>query len=150
MKRSFKWSVFFVFAFVCLAWAMEPLQTQLSSDGNIEGALLRCSIRDGVLTLQVSFKNLAQQNVEPSFPFADVYYTDIKEKKKYYPLRDSEGRVLAGPAHDWIGGGNFEQWIEPGAKRIFWIKFPAPPDTTDSIDIYIPNMLPFEGVKITR
>ncbi|RLB05593.1 MAG: hypothetical protein DRG59_00660 [Deltaproteobacteria bacterium] len=150
MRRSLKWSVLFVLVFISFAWALDAPLTQLSTDGNFEGALLRCSVRDNVLTIQVSFKNLGQQRLSYAFPFADVYYTDIKNKKKYYPLKDSGGRVLAGPAHDWIGGGNFEQWIDPGTKRIFWIKFPAPPETTDSIDIYIPGMLPFEGAKISR
>ncbi len=150
MKRKIGWVVWFVMIFASAAWAMDALQTQLSADGNFELSLIRAQVKGEVLTFQVIFKNTSSKKRQYAFYFKDVYYTDAKSKKKYYALRDTRGLYIAGPAYDHNEGGSFNVWIEPQAKAIFWIKFPAPGKDTKSIDLYIPWALPIEDVKLER
>ena len=150
MRKSISLLIFFVLLLAAALWALEAIQTQMSTDGNFEVSLIRAKVKGEVLTIQVLLKNTSSRNKDYGFYFKDIYYTDTKEKKKYYGLRDTNGHYIAGPVEDWSAGGVFRAKLEPNAKAIFWIKFPAPPATTETIDIYIPWALPFEDVKITR
>ncbi len=150
MKKLSVFAVLFLIAVVSPVWAMEPIQTQMSTDGNFDVSLLKAKVKGDVLTVQVMFKNTSSEKRNYGFAFKDIYYTDIKNKKKYYGLKDTEGHYIAGPASNWLSGGNFNVYVEPGGKAILWIKFPAPPESTETIDIYIPWALPFEDVKIER
>lgn len=132
------------------AWAMDPIQTQFSSDGNFELSLLRCQVRGDVLTLQVAIKNTSTDKAKYEFRYGDVYYTDIKNKKKYFALKDSEGMFIAGPMNTKNQGGKFAKWFKPGERNIIWVKFPAPAGETDSIDIAVPKAMPFEGVQLAK
>jgi hypothetical protein len=135
---------------VTVVYAQEAIQTQLSSDGSINASLIEAKVKRGVLTVKVILKNISNQGIEPEIAFGKAYYTDIEANKKYFALKDADGKFIAGPAgYDW-GGGTFKERIAVNNKQILWIKFPAPPDTTTKIDIFIPKILPFEDISIQR
>ena len=143
-------SLLLVFAFVTGAYAQNAIQIQPSSDGNIEASLIEAKEKRGVLTVKVVLKNISNEWIEPELRFAEAYYADIDSQKKYFPLKDSEGKFIAGHlSYDW-GGGTFKEKIGPNQSKIIWIKFPSPPETTTAIDIFIPKMLPFEEVTLER
>ena len=150
MKRIFKTfliSLLFIIPLIVFA-SNEPIDTQPSSDGLTEASIIGLKIRNGVLTVRFSIKNLTDNTVEPGISFAKAYYIDTKEKKKYFPLKDEKGMFIAGPTkYNW-DGGFFEQKILKGGKAFLWIKFPAPSNDTKEIDIYLPGFLPFEGIKL--
>ncbi len=130
--------------------AMTPIDTQPSSDGTLEASVVGLKVRNGVLTVKFSLKNITGKTLEPGISFAQTYYIDIKEKKKYFGLKDEKGMYIAGPVkYNW-DGGFFKEKIPPGGKAFVWIKFPAPPEGTEEIDIYLPGFLPFEGVRLKR
>lgn len=132
------------------ASAGEPIQVQMSTDGNLEASLIGLKIRSDVLTAKVIIQNTSGRRVKAKFEFRHVYYTDLKERKKYFGLKDSEGAYIAGPKADGVVGGRFWSDLQPDEKKILWVKFPAPPATTESIDLFIPGFLPFEDVPLGR
>jgi len=139
-----------VIFFVSTVSAQNAIQVQPSSDGAIEASLVEAKIKRDVLTIKVILKNISDNSIEPEIPFEGIYYTDIEASKKYYGLKDSEGKYIAGPSsRDWRGGV-FKHYIKAHASKILWIKFPAPPETTKAIDIFIPEILPFEEINIGR
>jgi len=153
MERR-NWLLFFslllVFVFAITAYAQNAIQIQPSSDGNMEASLIEAKEKRGVLTVKVVLKNISKEWIEPELRFEKAYYADVDAQKKYFPLKDSEGKFIAGHlSHDW-GGGTFKEKIGPNQSKIIWVKFPAPPPTTASIDIFIPLLLPFEDVIIMR
>ncbi len=134
--------------FISTSYAQRAIQTQPSSDGTIEASLIEAKVQRGVLTVKVMLKNISNQWIEPEIRFGEAYYTDVDAKKKYFALKDSEGKYIAGTAeYDW-GGGTFKEKFGKNESKIIWIKFPAPPETTKTIDIYIPRLLPFEDITI--
>ncbi len=150
MKRlALVCGVLFLLAGSASAWA-GVIQTQPATAGPFEADIIKASVRDNVLTIQVAFRCQGPSSNPISFKFGDVYLTDLKNKKKYYPLKDSSGRYLAGPAADWLEGGTYSAWMKPGDRFIFWIKFPAPPADVEKIDVMVPGFLPFEDVPIKR
>jgi hypothetical protein len=143
-------SLLIVFTIATGAYAQNAIQIQPSSDGNMEASLIEAKEKRGVLTVKVVLKNISKEWIEPELRFEKAYYADIDSQKKYFPLKDSEGKFIAGHlSYDW-GGGTFKEKIGPDQSKIIWIKFPAPPPTTTSIDIFIPLLLPFEDITIQR
>ena len=138
------------FLFSFSVHAMEAIQTQPTTDGNLEASLTRAQAKGDVLTVMVQVKNVSSSIAKLSFYYQDVYYTDVKEKKKYFILKDADGKYIAGPKAYDTYGGSFEYNIEPGAQKIMWCKLPAPPETTESITVFIPDCLPFEDIEIAR
>lgn len=154
MSRFFRLSMM-VLVCISMPWvspcaAGEQAQVQPSTDGKLEGTLLQAKVRRDVLTVKIKVVNVSSSTVEPEFGYQDVYFTDIDEQKKYFALKDENGRYIAGPQHDDWGGGAFKERIGAGEQQIVWVKFPAPPETSTAIDVFIPGMLPFEEVEITR
>jgi len=76
-----------------------------------------------------------------TFDWGDIYYIDPAENKKYNFLTDAEGnRIL----EVWYGT------LPAGEQRLNWAKFPAPPSTTATISVNIPNFAPFEDVPVAQ
>ena len=69
---------------------------------------------------------------------------------KYFPLQDDKGIFLAGPQHDNRNGGTFEGKIKGGESMTIWVKFPAPPKGTTTVDLFVPGMLPFEDLQVSQ
>ena len=153
MKKSISVSILTLLCailFPLTVCAMETIQTQPSSDGNFEASLFGVKVRGNVLTIKLKMKNVAAKSVKSHFYYNEVYFTDIKEKKKYFALKDSEGNYIAGPRDRDSNGGAVERYIGTDEQVIVWVKFPAPPETSDTIDIIVPGILPFEEIKLNR
>jgi hypothetical protein len=140
-----------VMFFLCLTvFSQEAIQVQPSSDGKIEASVIQANVRGKVLTVKVALKNTTTETLKPELRFQDFYVTDLKEQKKYFPLKDSKGAFLAGPQHtDW-SGGTFKSKIQGGESMTIWVKFPAGPEATETVDLFVPGILPFEEIKISR
>ncbi|MGW7412020.1 hypothetical protein [Streptomyces sp. NPDC054863] len=55
---------------------------------------------------------------------------DLKGKKRYYPLRDTEGNCLC---------NQFHTVFQPGDKAPVYVQFPAPPEGTTEVDFAMPT-----------
>lgn len=64
---------------------------------------------------------------------AGAVLVDEAGKKRYYVLRDTEGRCLCTM-------GLID--IEPKESRTFYAQFPSPPETTTSVEFELPTMPP--------
>jgi hypothetical protein len=71
---------------------------------------------------------------------AEVYYIDPKNKKKYTPLKDSEGKPVASLAENIRLG--------PAESKAAWVKLPAPPADTATVTVVLPGAPPFEKVTV--
>lgn len=139
-----------VFLLVLTVCPQEAFQIQPSADGKIEASIVQAKVRGDVLSLKVTLKNTTTDVLEPQLRFQDFYVTDVKEKKKYFPLKDDKGIFLAGPPHYNRSGGTFEGKIKGGESMTIWVKFPAPPEGTTTVDLVMPGILPFEDLKLSQ
>jgi hypothetical protein len=73
--------------------------------------------------------------------WADLYYIDPAENKKYSYLTDAGGQGIV----DVYWGD-----IAAGQQRGYWAKFPAPPPTSTKIAVHIPSFPPFEDVPLAQ
>jgi outer membrane protein OmpA-like peptidoglycan-associated protein len=80
------------------------------------------------------------------FEYAEVYLFDPKGKRKYPLLKDSEGGYQATPQTDNMGGRSFlPDWRKPILMNL---TFQAPPDEVTSVDLVMPDFLPFEAMPL--
>jgi hypothetical protein len=136
----------FVFMPVTL-FAVEPIQVQQSSSGTFEAFVIEAKIKKDVLTIKIGIKNISPKKKTADVIYAEVYYIDIKNKKKYFILKDEEGVRIAGPK---FTSAAFHYKIEPEKQKILWMKFPVPPEETKMIDIFLPGFMPFEDINLSR
>lgn len=71
---------------------------------------------------------------------AGATLVDLAGKKRYYVLRDTEGRCLCSTGLDII---------EPGATMPIFAQFPAPPATSTQVDFDLPT-LPTASIVISQ
>jgi hypothetical protein len=82
-----------------------------------------------------------EKGIWHNWSWADVYFTDPAENKKYSGLKDTAGSWLAqGP----FGGHSYK----PGGQQAMWMKFPAPPETSTKVTFIFPGFPPFEDVPV--
>ncbi len=159
------------------AMAQRILDEQYGPGGS-KVQLVKARVRNGVLTLAVRYIHpweaatqeerrnmrtsrkveLQARTIPIKFKVSSVFY--IADGKRYYVLKDKEGRWLASPvAGDYIAE-SMDQ--EPLAKRskqgkipallldkdhpvkVLWFKFPAPPEGVDEIEFQVPEVAPFD------
>ncbi|WP_255951226.1 hypothetical protein [Streptomyces odontomachi] len=71
---------------------------------------------------------------------AGMTLVDSKGKKRYYVLRDTDNRPLT--------TAGFDPSIMPNASLTFFAQFPAPPDSTTSVDLQFPGF-PNTSIEIS-
>jgi outer membrane protein OmpA-like peptidoglycan-associated protein len=83
----------------------------------------------------------------PYFQYDAVYLFDPLGKRRYPLLKDAEGFFQATPLTVQMDGGRFiPDWRK--TPILMSLTFQAPPDDVTSVDLVLPDFLPFEGVAI--
>jgi hypothetical protein len=72
---------------------------------------------------------------------ADVYLIDEPRAKKYFVLRDRDGRAVGSQG---IGA------IEAGGRRTVWARFAGPPAGVERITVKVPHLPAFRNVAIAH
>jgi hypothetical protein len=68
-----------------------------------------------------------------------VHLVDSAGKKKYFPVKDSEGNCECSENVDDIA---------PKSQVALWVRFPAPPDGVTKLAVQIPHFIPLDDVPI--
>lgn len=135
--------------------ASSAIETQMAMSGNVEVDVVKADVREGILTVVIAYRNNGTEKAEIQYPLRDVYYIEDLEKKKYQVLKDSQRNWIAAPvARNMIAieGGISARpvGVPPAGKTVVWFKFPAPPNNVQSVNLVIPNVLPFEKLRLSR
>ncbi len=131
------------------------IQTQIAMSGEIEVDVVKANVRDGILTVVLAYRNTGTQSTGIQYRLKDVYYIENSEKKKYQVLKDSQDNWIAAPVARGmiaIEGGTSARAVEvlPKGKTVVWFKFPAPLNNVQTINLVVPNVLPFEELILSR
>ncbi len=71
--------------------------------------------------------------------FSGVHLLDGPGKKKYYAVKDSDRNCVC--------SDNIKA-ITAKTSMTLWVKYPAPPDSTQKVTVQIPHFLPIEDIPI--
>jgi hypothetical protein len=144
-------SLLFILSSIALA-QQTPIQSQPSSDGNLELALSEVKQKNEVVTVKAVLKNISGTSQKVVMCYQDAYFIDPKENKKYMSLKDSEGASIAGPVDSeyYCKSGRLDRELAAGQQAVLWVKFPAPASGASDIDLSFPDFMPFEGAPIQK
>jgi len=70
-----------------------------------------------------------------------VHLVDEAGKKKYFVVRDTEGKCIC---------SRDVKELKPGENANLWARFPAPPDDVQKIAIVIPHFQPMDDVPLSK
>ena len=102
-----------------------------------------------VLTVQFNVRTGDENLWDPSFPLSDVSVVDDATAQRYSPLQDESGKPMAAPLNS-VNNKMLKLDIKKNSSGVIWVKFPAPPATSQTVSINIPEVAPFDGVAIQR
>lgn len=125
------------------------LQSQLGLSGDLEADVVKAKVDGDVLMVAVVFRNTGNSPSKIRYQWSSVYFIDKGEQKKYHVLKDTQGKWIASPLNNDHGRGFFKN-LKAGERQMVWFKFPAPPATTQTVDLTLPETLPFDNLPVTR
>lgn len=123
------------------------LQTQPGPRG-VEVDLRRAEVTGDILTVEVVYRNPTDRYRSAVYKPDKVSIIDDATSKRYDVLQDDTERYMASPLSptDSIS-------LNPapkGGSAIGWFKFPAPPPSSQTISVNIPDVGAFTGVPVQR
>lgn len=128
--------------------ASAPIATQPGPKGS-QWDLSKVAVTGNVLTVQFNVRTGDDNLWNPSLPLSDVSIVDDATSQRYSPLQDSSGKPMAAPLNT-VNDKKLKLDIKKNSTGVIWVKFPAPPATSQTVSINIPEVAPFDGVAIQR
>jgi predicted small lipoprotein YifL len=131
--------------------AAAPAAKQSARETKVAGVvaeLIESKRKDGVLTVQVRFRNTGDKAAgfwAIDGRNYDAYYV-IAEDKKYLLLRDENKDPLS-PVDG--GSGIIRVNLQPQETWLWWAKYPAPPAQVKKFSYVTPLTGPFDDVPIS-
>jgi hypothetical protein len=134
-----------------------------SADSNTPGIrveLVSLERKGSVLTVKWAIHNgnaptdqdKGQRQVKFGYlgPKSRTYLVDEESGTKYFVLADKEGKSVAAQ-HEYLGSDVYgvSEYVEAGATRRYWAKFPAPPPEVKELTVFFDETEPFESAPIT-
>jgi hypothetical protein len=78
----------------------DVIQTQPATKGDVEVDVIKASTKDGILTVQLAYRNKGSEKVNIIYKLEAVYFIDDKEKKIPRP-QGQQGRLGRGTRLLW-------------------------------------------------
>lgn len=119
------------------------IQTQPGPKG-AQVALNKVKVTGDVMTVQLTYTG---EGSTPQVDLENVSLIDDATAQRIGVLKDNDGKWLASPLSGRGNGLSINLYESPA---IVWFKFPAPPATSKTVSINIPDVVPFDGVPVTR
>jgi len=140
-----------------VAQGQTGLGVQEHEVGGVDVVLLEVKRTSGdTLTLKWQFRNKTQESKDltkgggswsdPYLLSLSAYLIDPANRKKYLLVKDESGNPIAAK-HET------KQWhisLAPGQTLTTWAKFPAPPANVEKVSVYLPGVVPFEDIVISK
>ncbi len=127
--------------------ARMPAQAAIQSQPGPDGAqvdLLKVAVTGDILTVTLRCSSEERINSE-IFDVRKISIIDDATSQRIGVLKDNAGNWMASNTNN--NSLNTDCTIKPG---IIWLKFPAPPATSPTVSINLPEVAPFDGIPVTR
>jgi hypothetical protein len=136
-----------------LAGAQAPIASGSSNEEGVTLDVTHLERKGSVLTIKWAVRNSGSKQATVQYALTGdkptSYIVDEESGTKYFALTDKEGQVLA-TEHEYTGSSfGISEYLEAGATKRFWAKFPAPPAAVKTLTLIFTNTEPLEDVPIT-
>jgi hypothetical protein len=122
--------------------AAPAIQTQAGPKGS-QVALNRVAVTGDIMTVSMTFSGgdcCTYTKVD------QVSVIDDATSQRISVLKDNAGNWMAAPMYS----NDKEVRIDSSKPAVVWFKFPAPPATSKTVSITLPEVAPFDAVTVTR
>lgn len=127
--------------------AIQAIATGAGPDGT-QVSLVRARVTGNVLTVELSYRPSDTDYNNIYFDVDEVSVIDDATSQRYGVLKDNANAWMASPIS--TNGKQIRVNIDKGQPSVVWFKFPAPPATSPTVSINIPEVSPFDGVAVQR
>lgn len=106
---------------------------------------MKAKVTGNVLTVELSYRTPDQGTGWQSYYFDvnEVSVIDDATSQRYGVLKDNAEAWMASPLDN--DGKRIRVQTNDGKPSVVWFKFPAPPATSQTVSINIPEVSPFDG-----
>ena len=132
---------------VAPAPAVQAIATGAGPEGT-QVSLVRARVTGNVLTVELSYRPSDTDYNNIYFDVDEVSVIDDATSQRYGVLKDNANAWMASPMS--TDGKQIRININKGQPSVVWFKFPAPPATSPTVSINIPEVSPFDGVAVQR
>lgn len=123
-----------------------PLRTSAGPNGSTV-ELTRVQVTGALMTVELRFVPQADRSMSQwYFNINDVSIIDDATSQRYAVLKDEQDKWMAAP----LSGGRIGVTTGKAEPAIIWLKFPAPPATSTTVSLNLPEVSPFDGVPVQR
>ena len=129
--------------------AEPPLATRQGSRG-LEVDLMRVEVTGDLLTVDLRFRNPTATFASAVLPIAQVSVIDDATSRRYGVVKDQAGTFMAAPLTSGRSSNRIMARVPANSHAVVWFKFPAPPPTSETVSINIPDAAPFDGIRLQR
>lgn len=119
------------------------IQSQPGPSGSVV-TLNKVKVTGDVLTVQLTFTG---KGAVPVLKLDEISLIDDKTAQRIGMLKDDAGKPMASPISSDGTDLAVNLYESPA---IVWFKFPAPPATSPTVSLNIPEVAPFDGVPVER
>lgn len=127
--------------------AIQAIATGAGPDGT-QVSLVRARVTGNVLTVELSYRPSDTDYNNIYFDVDEVSVIDDATSQRYGVLKDNANAWMASPIS--TNGKQIRVNVDKGQPSVVWFKFPAPPATSPTVSINIPEVSPFDGVAVQR
>ncbi len=132
------------------AGAQAPAAAEQGTDiPGVTVKLLYAARRDAVLAVALVLRNTGSKAAASStaLDFSRFVVIDAQRGTKRFPLKDADGRYLAGPISDWNGGGRWFVAVPVRSTRVVWAMF-EPVEAGARISVEAPLLPPLVDIEV--
>jgi len=122
----------------------------MSLDAAFQVDVLKAKVKDDVLTVTMMLRNTTDKLTEFTGVIDESHYIVAEKNKKFHALKDSKGKWLADPVKYGAHSAWYSSRVPAKGKSIIWIRFPAPPEGVEKVDLSMQSIVPFDSLEISR
>ncbi len=108
--------------------------------------LKKVHVTGNLLTAQFYVRPAVKDDITYHGDIADISMVDDATSQRYGVVKDQSGNALVSD----LSGSNLRVSTSTDEAANVWVKFAAPPATSRTVSITLPEVAPFDGVAVTR
>lgn len=109
--------------------------------------LKKAHVTGNLLTAQFYVRPATKDDITYHGDIDQISMVDDATAQRYGVIKDQSGNALVS---DRSGSNSLRVSTSRDEAANVWVKFPAPPATSRTVSITLPQVAPFDGVPVTR
>jgi hypothetical protein len=132
--------------------AVAPAESAIATQPGMKDSqwsLTKAKVTGNLLTVQFTVRASQEGGLSEDLPLDQISVIDDATSQRYSVVKDQSGQPMVSRANT-VNNKLLRVEVSSKGTGIVWLKFPAPPATSSTLSISIPQVGAFDGVAIQR